>query len=151
MSRCIECNHPNDASTHDKCRGHADCARGGKYYAGFCGICHGLWERSRNFAKDFADAKEAFDLLDPWVMGFLKNSKGRPSGEDFFSDPEEKKEFKRLKAVLKPRKKKSSSCNTSKSSIPSQRVSVNTFLLCYNLCIVQEATLNDNCQLGKMI
>ena len=123
MSRCVDCNHPNNASSHDRCRGHADCARGGKYYAGFCGICHDLWGRARNYKEDPHDAKEAFDLLLPWVLGFGKNSRGRPTGEDFFEDVEEKLEFKFLKSIHKPRKR-ASSLDTTMTSIPSQRVSM---------------------------
>ena len=123
MSRCTACNHENDNTTHDRCRTHADCARGPYYFAGFCGICHSLWDRSRNYEVDMPDAVEAFDLLFVWVMGFGKNSKGRPKGQDFFQDPEERREFVRLRKILKPRKR-SESVNSSQSSIPSQRVSI---------------------------
>ena len=124
MSRCATCNHvSSEVTNHDRCRTHADCVRDRKYYAAFCGICHGLWSRARRFDEDKPDAIAAFDLLHPWVMGFGKNSKGRARGEDFFVDAEERREFKFLNSILRPRKR-ASSVDSSLSSIPSHRVSV---------------------------
>ena len=122
MSRCAECNHDIDPSSHNKCRTHADCVRGKRYYAGLCGICHGLWSRAREFETNMEDATVAFDLLFPWVTGFGKNSRGRTPGQDFFVDAEERREFVYLRGIFKPRKR-AASLDSSKSSIPSNRVS----------------------------
>ena len=122
MSRCVVCKHVTNATSHDKCRTHADCARGPLYYGGFCGICHGLWDRANAYDRDPTDAARAFELLDIWITGFVKNSKGRTPGMDHFSDPEERRNFVRLRNLFKPRKR-AASADSRRSSVPSQRVS----------------------------
>ena len=72
MSRCIDCKHVIDGSSHERCHTHADCAQGQFYYAEFCGICQDLWARSREYKDDPADAKAAFKILFTWVIGFGK-------------------------------------------------------------------------------
>ena len=148
MSRCSECNHQSDGSSHDKCRTHADCVRDRKYYAAFCGICHGLWARAREFRTNLTDATAAFDLLCPWVVGFGKNSKGRARGEDFFVDVEERREFKYLSSILRPRKR-ASSVDSSHSSIPSHRVSVTDYFMCLSFLFAY--TLSQNYKFLHML
>ena len=123
MNRCVDCRHVIDGTSHDRCHTHADCAQGMLYFAGFCGICQDLWQRSREYKDDYHDAKEAFKILFAWVIGFGKNLKGREPGQDFFSNVEERLEFDRLRNILQPRKR-SASRDSSRSSIPSKRVSI---------------------------
>ena len=123
MDRCVSCNHQTNSSSHDKCRTHADCARNGLYYGAFCGICHSLWGRAREYEVNPVDASRAFDLLLVWTSGFAKNSKDRPPGTDFFADIEERRDFERLRSILKPRKR-ASSLDSRRSSVSSKRVSI---------------------------
>ena len=127
MSRCAECHHvSSEVTTHDRCRSHADCVQDLRYYAAFCGVCQGLWSRAREYVDNKSDATEAFDQLLPWITGFAKNSKGRTPGTDFFIDPEEHREFIHLKSIFRP-KKRASSLDSSRSSIPPHRVSLMDF------------------------
>ena len=130
-----------EITAHDRCRSHADCIRDGCYYAAFCGVCHGLWARARNYREDPTDAKAAFDLLYPWVLGFRKNSRGRAPGTDFFLDKEERREFVILRGVL--RKRASSQETASLSSIPSSRVSVLYMFVFIITCFKNLAILNN--------
>ena len=122
MSKCVECNHAINASSHDRCRTHAACANGRQYYAGLCGVCHNLWHRARAYEENLEVASNSFALLQEWIGGFARNSKGRPKGVDYFSDPEERRDFERLRAVFKVTSR-ASSLDGSGSSIPSHRVS----------------------------
>ena len=124
MSRCIDCKHKIDDTSHERCHTHADCAQDRLYYGGFCGICQSLWARSREYKSDYDDAKAAYDILFTWINGFGKNSKGRAPGQDFFSDANERQEFEALRKILKPRKRSASRDSSFASSISSKRVSI---------------------------
>ena len=124
MSRCMECNHAIDDTSHERCHTHADCAQGSLYYSLFCGVCQGLWSRSRDYENDMPDAILAYKELFRWVTGFIKNSKGREPGRDCFSDADERREFNVLKGILKPRKRAASKDSSFASSAPSKRVSI---------------------------
>ena len=122
MSNCVECHHQINAASHDRCRTHAACANGRQYYAGLCGHCHSLWQKARAYQDNPAGADEAFTLLQDWIGGFARNSKGRPKGVDYFSDIEERREFERLRTFFRGTSR-SSSLDGSGSSAPSHRVS----------------------------
>ena len=62
-------------------------------------------------------------ILNNWIAGFARNSRGRPKGVDYFSDPEERKEFETFRAVFKITRRESS-LEGSTSSTLSKRVSV---------------------------
>ena len=123
MSGCVECNHPINALSHERCRTHADCANGRQYHGAICGLCQSLWHRARCFAENPGDARRAFIILNNWIAGFGRNSRGRPKGVDYFSDFEERAEFEKLRAVFQITRR-ASSLEGSLSSITSQGVSV---------------------------
>lgn len=124
MSNCVDCNHYiKAAASHERCRSHSDCASGPLYYGALCGVCQGLWSRARAFRDDPEDAKIAFKLLLEWVTGFRKNSRGREAGTSYFADSGEQAEFEQLRTWYN-RSVRESSRDSSRSSIPSQRVSV---------------------------
>ena len=123
MSRCADCKHYIKASTHDRCRAHSDCARGPLYFGALCGVCQGLWSRARAFDDDLEDARIAFSLLAEWIEGFRKNSKGRKPGSPYCAEDQEKVEFERLRTFFNKTKRHASG-DSSRSSNPSQRVSV---------------------------
>ena len=123
MSNCVECHHViKAAASHERCRTHADCARGPLYYGAHCGVCQALWARARDFVENPDDALVAFKSLLEWTAGFCKNSKGRQPGVSYFADASERKEFESLRTRYN-RIKRGSSVESSRSSIPSQRVS----------------------------
>ena len=128
MSNCIDCRHVIGASTHDRCRSHADCASGAYYTGILCGVCHGLWSRARAYLEDPEDAMLAFKDLQEWIQGFVKNSKGRQPGQGVFVDQQERKEFITIRAWYNSTKR-ASSVDSTRSSLPSSRVSVIQFLL----------------------
>ena len=127
MSRCIDCNHKIDGTSHDRCHTHADCSRDMRYLAALCGVCHVLWDRVRDYEDNPLDAKIAFKELHTWICGYVKNSKNRERGVDCFRDPEERTEYDRLRR----RFLRSSSVDSVRSSVPSQRVSIINNYLCY--------------------
>ena len=120
---CVDCNHAINALSHERCRTHAECANGRQYRGAVCNICQRLWQRARRFPEDPGDARRAFMILDNWIAGFARNSRGRPKGVDYFSDPEERKEFETFRAVFKISRRESSQEGSSSSTL-SKRVSV---------------------------
>ena len=101
MSRCRDCHHLIDGTSHDLCRTHSFCAHGPQYFGGFCADCEELWTRARNYESDPRSACLAWDILRRWVQGFIKNSKNRERGQDAFADMTEKAEFYSLNKIFK--------------------------------------------------
>ena len=135
MSQCVECHHNINAKSHERCRTHADCANGRQYHVTFCGVCHSLWYKARDHIANPVEAREAFVLLQDWIAGFARNSKGRPKGVDYFSDFEERREFEHLRSVFQI-SRRASSMESSSSSILSQRVSVSHLFNCFYLLFI---------------
>ena len=98
---CRVCKRAGKDTTHDLCRRHAFCSQadGAQYYSAPCFVCLDLWERARN-REDPADAKEAYEDLYEWIIGFRRNSRNRKSGLDFFYDPDERFAFQSLHAAM---------------------------------------------------
>ena len=86
---CRHCHHPTLDTSHEFCRTHAYCARGGQYHGALCSTCDELWERARDLDNP-DDAVTAFLQLKSWIEGFRRNSKNRPPGSDHFYDPQER-------------------------------------------------------------
>ena len=102
MKNCIVCHHliRMCGSSHDYCRSHAPCARGGQYYAAKCPTCEELWQTAADSDSPSA-AIEAFHSLRHWIRGFVKNSKAREPGKDIFVDPAERMDFLELEILIR--------------------------------------------------
>ena len=98
---CRICKRGGKDTTHDLCRRHSYCSQteGAQYYSAPCFVCLDLWERARG-QEDPTDARQAYEDLYEWVIGFRRNSRNRKSGLDFFSDREERIAFENLHASM---------------------------------------------------
>ena len=100
MYRCRLCRHKATAS-HDMCRTHAHCARGGQYWGAYCPICRDLWKRVRDVLNDPVDALEAWETLSKWVEGFVKNTRHRIRGQPIFANRNERFEYMDTAILMK--------------------------------------------------
>ena len=97
---CRICNRDSDDWTHEYCRAHSFCSASGgsQYHMQPCYVCKDLLDRASD-TDNPDDAIHAFNGLTAWILGFRKNSKHRPAGQDYFLIPAERTAVERLHAL----------------------------------------------------
>ena len=93
---CPCCNHKSKDVMHDYCHAHTYCVYDycSRYYLAPCAVRDDLWEGAD--VVEAPDSHEAFLALKLWIKGFIKNSKYRQAGQDYWVNPDEKASYAAL-------------------------------------------------------